>query len=132
MVVSIVMGATVITSSSSNCLVDFGSSGTCGTVFFTGKSLSEALILASTNPHYAHRLFIELRLRVQYKKTTSSVHVVCTNCFLFLFWQRKKTCAELVFSCNSMNNLMSYNGLIDARMRAFDKDLPVLTRVVRI
>ena len=33
-VVSTVMGATVITSSSSNCLVDFGSPGTCGTVFF--------------------------------------------------------------------------------------------------
>ena len=42
----------------------------------TGKSLSEALILASTNPQYDNRLFIELR--VQYKKTTSSVHVVYT------------------------------------------------------
>ena len=40
----------------------------------TGKSLSEALILASTNPQYDDRLFIELQ--VQYKKTTSSVHVV--------------------------------------------------------
>jgi hypothetical protein len=26
-----------------------------------------------------------------------------------------------------MNNLLSYNGLIDARMRASDKDSPVLT-----
>ena len=41
---------------------------------YTGKSLSEALILASTNPQYDKRLFIELR--VQYKRTTSSVHVV--------------------------------------------------------
>ena len=32
---------------------------------------------------------------------------------------------NLCFSCNSVNNLLSYNGLIDARMRASDKDLPV-------
>ena len=38
----------------------------------TGKSLSEALILASTNPQYDDRLFIELP--VQYMKTTSSEH----------------------------------------------------------
>ena len=48
----------------------------------TGKSLSEALILAPTNPQYDDRLFIELR--VQYKKITSSVHVVYTNCFFVL------------------------------------------------
>ena len=40
----------------------------------TGKSLSEALILASTNPKYDKRFFIDLP--VQYKKTTSSEHVV--------------------------------------------------------
>ena len=47
----------------------------------TGKSLSEALILASTNPKYYHRLFIELP--VQYMKTTSSKHVeyiTCSEC----------------------------------------------------
>ena len=45
----------------------------------TGKSLSEALIFASTNPHYNDRLFIELP--VQYMKTTSSEHqenILCT------------------------------------------------------
>ena len=47
----------------------------------TGKSLSEALIFASTNPQYDERLFIELR--VQYMKIVSSEHVVCTNSFLF-------------------------------------------------
>ena len=47
----------------------------------TGKSLSEALIFASTNPQYDYRLFIELR--VQYMKIASSEHVVHTNCFLF-------------------------------------------------
>ena len=36
----------------------------------TGKSLSEALIFASTNPQYDNRLFIELRL--QYMKISSS------------------------------------------------------------
>ena len=37
---------------------------------FTGKSLSEALIFASTNPQYDDRLFIELQ--VQYMKISSS------------------------------------------------------------
>ena len=36
----------------------------------TGKSLSEALILGSTNPQYDDRLFIELQ--VQYMKILSS------------------------------------------------------------
>ena len=36
----------------------------------TGKSLSEALIFASTNPQYDDRLFIELE--VQYMKIPSS------------------------------------------------------------
>ena len=40
----------------------------------TGKSFSEALILAPTNPQYDKRLFIDLP--VQYMKTTSSEHVV--------------------------------------------------------
>ena len=41
-------------------------------LFVTGKSLSEALIFASTNPHYDDRLFIELQ--VQYMKIASSEH----------------------------------------------------------
>ena len=43
----------------------------------TGKSLSEAHILASTNPQYDDTLFIELR--VQYMKIVSSEHVVYIN-----------------------------------------------------
>ena len=39
----------------------------------TGKSCSESFFLASTNPHYDKRLFIELQ--VQYMKITSSEHV---------------------------------------------------------
>ena len=46
---------------------------------YTGKFLSEALILAATNSQYDKRLFTEIR--VQYMKTTSSEHVVF---FVFL------------------------------------------------
>ena len=45
----------------------------------TSKSFSEALILASTNPQYDKRLFIELQ--VQYMKIPSSEHgenMLCT------------------------------------------------------
>ena len=45
----------------------------------TGKSLSDAFILTSTNPQFEKRLFIELP--VQYMKTTSSEHgenMLCT------------------------------------------------------
>ena len=40
--------------------------------FVTGKSMSEALIFASTNPQYDNRLFIELP--VQYMTIPSSEH----------------------------------------------------------
>ena len=39
---------------------------------------------------------------------------------------------SLYFSCNSMNNLLSCDGLIDARIRASDKDLPVLTKMAEV
>ena len=48
-------------------------------VIFTGKSLSEAFIIASINPQYDDRLFIELQ--VQYKKTYN----FSTCCVLQLF-----------------------------------------------
>ena len=48
----------------------------------TGKSFSEALILASTNPQYDRRLFIELQ--VQYMKIASSEHVACSQHVLSL------------------------------------------------
>ena len=47
----------------------------------TVKSLSEALVLESTNPQYDKRLFIDVP--VQYMKTTSSEHVAYTNRVLF-------------------------------------------------
>ena len=99
----------------------------------TGKSFSEALILASVNPQYDNRLFIELR--VQYEKNTSSEHVVYKNCFecqkkakQFLY----TTCSDLAifmyWTHKSMNNPLSYCGLVDARISASDKDLPVHIR----
>ena len=45
----------------------------------SGKSFSEALILASTNPKYDNKLCIDLR--VLYKKNTNSGHVVYKHCF---------------------------------------------------
>ena len=48
--------------------------------FHTSKSLSEALIFASTNPQYDDRLFIELQ--VQYMEIPSSEHgenMLCTK-----------------------------------------------------
>ena len=55
---------------------------------YTGKSLLEALILASSNAKYDKRLFIDLP--VQYMKTTSSEYVVYINCF-FVFVLTFKT-----------------------------------------
>ena len=60
--------------------------------------------------------------------------MLCTqSVFLFLFWHSEQfmytTCSELVvFMCwtsNSMNNLLSYCGLVDAKISASEKDLPV-------
>ena len=60
---------------------------------FTGKSLSEALILALTNPPYDDRLFIELP--VEYIRIPSSEHGLfwlskqkqkTTICVHYMFW----------------------------------------------
>ena len=40
-------------------------------------------------------------------------------------WAKHACSALVVFHGNSMNNLLSYCGLIDAKIRASDKDLPV-------
>ena len=101
----------------------------------TAKSFSEPL--ASTNPNYDKKLCIELP--VQYMKITSPEHVVYTICALFLFWHSEqfmyKTCSELLicmyWAGNSMNNLLSYWGLVDTRIRASDKDLPVIQKKQR-
>ena len=58
------------------------------TTLLTVKSFSGALLLATTNPNYDKRFFIDLP--VQYMKTTSSEHVVYMNC-LFVFVLTFKT-----------------------------------------
>ena len=85
----------------SNCLVTYLTD-----FHFTGKSLSEALIFASTNPQYDNRLFIELQ--VQYMKIPSSTmgRTCCVQkLFLtfrtILFWKKKSfwqrfTCTEFL------------------------------------
>ena len=88
----------------------------------TGKSFSEALILASVNPQYDERLFIELQEK--YKFRTS-----CIQKLFFCFDIQNNICTQhvlnLYFSGNSMNNLSSDCGLTHSRMRASEKDLPV-------
>ena len=99
--------------------------------------MSEALIFASTNAQYDDRLFIELQL--QYMKIPSSEHGenmlcteivgdiqnnLCTKPVLLRFELR----IFMYWSCNSMNNLSSYCGLVDAKIRASEKDLPVPVR----
>ena len=71
------------------------------TTSFTGKSLSEALIFASTNPQYDYRLFIEL----------PGENMLCT---------------EIV---SDIHDMFVYNMFspCSAKRRAPDKDLPVLT-----
>ena len=76
----------------------------------TGKSLSEALIFASTNPQYDDRLFIELQ--VQYMKIPSS-NLGRTCCVQNFF---------LTFRTIFVHNMFSP---CSAKRRASDKDLPV-------
>ena len=95
----------------------------------TGKSFSEALILASTNPQYDKRLFIDLP--VLYMKTILE-HVVYINCFecqknkINLWTQHVLKCSFHARTGKSMNNLLSYCWLVVARISASEKDLPVL------
>ena len=69
-------------------------------------------------------------LHVNYKLRT---HVVYINCFECQNKNKKQrmytTCSELVFfhvrTGKSMNNLLSYFGLVDVRINDSEKDLPV-------
>ena len=76
----------------------------------TGKSLSEALIFASTNPQYDNRLFIELQF--QYMKVPRS-NLGRTCCIQKLFLTIRTIFVYNMFSSCS------------AKRRASDKDLPV-------
>ena len=82
--------------------------------------MSEALIFVSTNPQYDNRLFIELQVQYMKKQRICCVHseqfnyTTCTELGIFMQW-----------TCNSMNNILSYCGLVDARISASERDLPV-------
>ena len=58
-------------------------------------------------------------------KNTSSEQSVYKYCFECQKKNSNKTCSELVFFGNSMNNLLSYCGVTDARMRTSKEDLSV-------
>ena len=60
----------------------------------TGKSLSEALIFTSTNPHYEDRLFIELQ--VQYMNIPSSGHGENMLCTKIVFDIQNNFCTQHV------------------------------------
>ena len=66
-------------------------------------------------------------------KTTSSEHVVYINCSecqnknekQFVYTTSSELVVFMYWNGISMNNLLSYCGLVDARIRASNKDLPV-------
>ena len=98
------------TYSSSNPIVFIDGVRTPFLASLTGKSLSEALIFASTNSQYDNRLFIELQ--VQYMKIPSS-NLGRTCCVQKLF---------LTFRTIFVHNMFSP---WSAKRRGSDKDLPV-------
>ena len=59
--------------------------------------------------------------------------MLCTSTVLNVKTKEKTishtTCSEVYFWRNSMNNLLSYFGLTDARMGPSEKDLPVLDNI---
>ena len=76
----------------------------------TGKSLSEALLFAE---HGENMLSTKIVLNVRNNFFTQHV-LPRFELGTFMYW-----------TCKSMNNLSSYCGLVDAKIRASDKDLPV-------
>ena len=69
---------------------------------------------------------------LNFPKNTSCEHVVYNNCFCFDIQNNIYTqhVLNLYFSGDSMNNLLSYCGLTDSKMRASDTDLPVENKLV--
>ena len=74
---------------------------------FTGKSLSEALIFAE---HGENTWLLTFRTIYVHKMFSP-----CSELGIFMY-----------LTCDSINNLSSYFGLVEAKMRASDKDLPVI------
>ena len=76
----------------------------------TCKSLSEALLFSE---HGENMLCTKIVLNVRNNYCTQHI-LPRFELGIFMYW-----------TCNSMNNLSSYCGLVDAKIRASDKDLPV-------
>ena len=73
----------------------------------TGKSLSEALLFAEHGENMCTKIVLNVR------NNFCTQHVLHRfELEIFVYW-----------TCNSMNNLSSYCGLVDAKIRASDKDL---------
>ena len=76
------------------------------TILDTGKSFSEVLIFASTNPQYDDRLFVELQ--VQYMKIASSEHaqtVLCTQ-IVFVLTFRTIYVSNMFSTYSELGNFM--------------------------
>ncbi len=75
-------------------------------------------------------------LPVQYMKTPPSEHVVYKNCSESQNINKKQfvytACSEggvfMYWTGKSMNNILSYCGLVDAKINTSDKDLPVFSQ----
>ena len=82
----------------------------------TGKSFSEVLIFASTNPQYDDKLFIELQVQYLHEKSKlkPGENMLCTETVSDI---QNNFCIQLV-----------YNMFLpcSAKRRASDKDLPVI------
>ena len=90
----------------------------------TGKSFSEALIFASTNPQYDDRLFIEFPEKYMFTNIVLNVKTKQRQQFVYT------TCSADILSLEfswTIYNLSSHFGLVDAKIRASEKDLPVHT-----
>ena len=64
-------------------------------------------------PSSEHVVYINCS-ECQNKNKKQLVYTICSELVVFMYWTR-----------NSMNNLSSYYGLVDARISASEKDLPV-------
>jgi hypothetical protein len=89
----------------------------------TVKSMSEALIFASTNPQYDKRLSMKIASSEHQENMLCTQIVFVLTFRTFYVHNMFSWCSELAIF---MNNLLSYCGLVDGRISASEKDLPVL------
>ena len=83
----------------------------------TGKSLSEALLFAE---HGENMLCTKIVMNVRNNFCTQHV-LPRFELWYLMYW-----------TCNSMNNLSSNCELVDEKIRASDKDLPVKRPLLKI